>query len=166
MEPSAANPLQFTLSNVSMLLGVIIGAYTLLTALIAFVTSYALVKFRLKKLEEDRADIRSDIKEMNKGLTGAVKDLERYVKGVLFQPDTGETILMPRASCAVEREKCQSTMDAGFSRLSKDLKAMDEKREESKSALLALFGKLNETIIALQAEMKAYKEAVQHDNKG
>lgn len=149
------------LSQVSMLLGVLIGAYTLLTALIAFVTSYALVKFRLKNLEDDRADIRGDIKALKTEVTDGLKGLEAYFRGVLFQPDTGETILMPRAACDRERAQCQNTMDDGFKNLTKELSKMDEKREESKSALLSLFTKLNETIIALQAELKAYKGALQ-----
>jgi hypothetical protein len=146
------------LSNISVILGIMLGAYTLLTALIALVTSYALVKFRLKKLEEDKEDIKTEIKALRGDLTLGMKNLEVYFRGLLFEKDTGENILMPRKVCVAEREKCQTTMDVGFKKVSKELANMDKKREDSKSALLALFTKLNETLIGLQAELTAYKE--------
>jgi hypothetical protein len=149
-----------------MILGVMIGAYTLLTALIAFVTSYALVKFRLKKLEEDREDIKTEIKALRNDLTDGMKNLEIYFRSLLFEKDTGENILMPRKVCVMEREKCQNTMDAGFAKMSSELEEMDRKREESKSALLALFTKLNETLIGLQAELSAYKEIMKNAKTG
>lgn len=150
-------PAEFDLEKLSLLVGVLIGAYTLMTALIAVITSYVMVKFRLQRLEDDRQKLEGKQEKIKEDSEKAKDELYTYIRSTLFQPD-GETVLMPRSACGKEREKCQQTMQSGFKDLKKDLKAMDEKREDSKSALLGLFTKLNKTIYQLETKFDLHQQ--------
>ncbi len=146
-----------TLKDLSLLLGILVAAYTLLTALIALVTSYVMVKARLKQLEEDKRDIKTSIEKLANTNKEAIEKLDSFFRGVLFQPD-GQTNLMPRSACADAREGCQNTIKDGFADLKADLAAMDKKREDSKSALLGLFTKVSQDLLKHQAWHEAHAE--------
>lgn len=139
-----------SLEQLSFLGGLLIAGYTILTALVAVISSYVMVKVRLGKLEE------------------SLEKFDKFVRGVLFQPD-GQTNLMPRSACGEMREGCQNTMKQGFENVNANLVEFDRKREESKSALLALFTKLNESILKHEAWHEGKedrKEGKDDDNTG
>lgn len=142
------------LQSISLIIGILIGAYTLLTALIALIASYFMVKYRLNKLEEDKVELEQSIEKMRTEITAALKEVEKFFKGVLFQPD-GQTTLMPRSACGEARESCQNTMQKGFNDLAEKLVDFDKKREDSKSALLGLFSKLNKSLMRIEAREEA-----------